>query len=196
MLHIGLTGNMGSGKSVVSRIFSVLGVPVYHADEAARAQYLKPEVLQSIISMFGPGMICADGTLNRAALASLVFTDKDALARLNSMIHPLVREDVTQWKRKFAGFPYTIHEAAIIYESGFSDEYDLIVHVSCPAPLAIERVMKRDGITLNQVNSRLQHQWPDEKKSAMADHVIINDGETLVIPQVLELDKLFRNPAR
>jgi len=196
MLHIGLTGNMGSGKSVVSRIFTVLGVPVYHADEAARAQYKKPEVLQSITSFFGPGMVCSDGSLNRAALASKVFADKEALALLNSLIHPLVREDANQWKRKFAGFPYTIHEAAIIYESGFQDEYDRIVHVSCPPPLAIERVMKRDGITLNQVNIRLQHQWPDEKKSKMADHVIINDGKTLVIPQVLELDKLFRNPVR
>lgn len=189
MLNVGLTGNIGSGKTWVSRIFVALGIPVYHADAASKKFLESPEVIRSLKSLFGPTVLDAGGSVDRAALAGLVFSDRASLQELNNLLHPLVREDARKWSGKHKDHPYLIHEAAIIFESGFRNEYDAVIHVSCPKDTAILRVTERDGVTREEVLSRMQFQMEDEKKAALSDFVIRNDGSEMLVPQVLEIHR-------
>jgi dephospho-CoA kinase len=191
MLKIGLTGNIGSGKSLVAKIFSVLGAPVYHADSESKKFLEFPSVRSEIERTFTDQVILPDGTVDRKMLATLVFSDPEKLKRLNALLHPLVIKDFSEWCLTQTSHPYIIHEAAIILESGLKNEFDKIVHVSCPADLAIERAMVRDKITREEVLKRMHFQYGDEKKAAMSDYIILNDGSVLVIPQVLELHGKF-----
>jgi len=187
MLRIGLTGNIGSGKTIVSSVFSALGVPVYHADEESKKFLFHPEIRKQITRRFGVGILEQNGEIARRSLASVVFSDKDALKWLNSLLHPLVREDFRRWASGHAAQPYVIQEAAIIFESGFGDEFDFIIHVACPKEIAIGRVVKRDGTDGNSVMQRMRFQMDDAEKARRSDFVIRNDGTELVIPQVLAI---------
>jgi dephospho-CoA kinase len=189
MKKIGLTGNIGSGKSVVSEIFSILDIPVYHADEESKKFLADPEVKVTLRKIFGEMIFSRDGNVDRTALAKLVFADSNALESLNSIMHPRVLEDYLKWCESFRGLSYTLHEAAIIYESGIAGLFDKIIHVSCPKETAIERVMKRDGIDGRSVLQRMRFQMEDEKKVKLADFVIINDGVEMIIPQVLSIHR-------
>ncbi|MCX6278842.1 MAG: dephospho-CoA kinase [Bacteroidetes bacterium] len=186
MLITGLTGNIGSGKTTVAGIFGAIGIPVYYADEESKKILDDPEVKNEIVGLFGSGIIAADSRINRKALASVVFNNKEELRRLNSVLHPRVKEHFRDWKLKQQA-PYIIQESAIIYENNIAAEYDRIIHVSCPKEIAINRVIKRDGVDGNSTLKRMQFQITDEEKSAFADYVIINDGKQLVIPQVLNI---------
>jgi dephospho-CoA kinase len=187
MLKVGLTGNIGSGKSLVSEMFSIYGVPVYIADQESKKFLGDPFVKEKIITLFGMEITTESGEIDRMALAQLVFADEKSLAALNSILHPLVIDDFTSWCEAYREQPYIIHEAAIIFESGVSDLFDKIIHVSCPKEIAIERVMHRDGIDGNLVVQRMNHQMEDEKKAALADFVILNDGTEMIIPQVITI---------
>jgi dephospho-CoA kinase len=189
MLKIGLTGNIGSGKSVISGIFSSLGIPVYVADDVSKKFLDAPGVKNEIIKHFGYGILTNDHEINRRSLASIVFTDEKALLLLNSILHPRIKQDFRNWAMLQKGTPYVIQEAAIIFESGFSKEYDYIIHVACPKEIAIDRVVKRDKIDSHSVMRRMQFQLDDAEKSGLADFVIRNDGSELVIPQVLAIHK-------
>ena len=195
-LKIGLTGNIGSGKTMVSAIFPVLGIPVYHADEASKSFLDDPAVKNEIVKYFGYGVLTNDHEINRRSLASIVFTDKQSLTKLNSILHPRVKQDFRNWVELHAGKNYVIQEAAIIFESGFSNEYDYIIHVSCPKEIAIARVVTRDNIDPNSVLRRMQFQLEDSEKARLSDFVIHNDGSELVIPQVLVIHQhlLSLNP--
>ncbi|MFH1937676.1 MAG: dephospho-CoA kinase, partial [Bacteroidota bacterium] len=185
MLKVGLTGNMGSGKSTIASIFRCLDVPVYHADEEAKKMYLREDVMQEAAFLAGAQILDHHGNLNRQKLAEVAFSDPEILRSLTQLIHPLVCEDFRTWAGQFSQLPYLIHEAAIIFESGFRDEYDLVIHVSCPEDIAIERIEKRDKLPLEKILQRMQYQLPDSEKASLSDFVIFNDGNTLVIPQVL-----------
>ncbi|MCK9202888.1 MAG: dephospho-CoA kinase [Bacteroidales bacterium] len=187
MLKVGLTGNIGSGKSTVSRIFMLLKIPVYHADDESKKFLLEENVIRDVAHYFGSGVLDNDRQVNRRSLAALVFSDKKANLQLNSILHPLVREDFRNWIKSFSGYPYIIQEAAIILESGFRDEFDYIIHVSCPTEIAIDRVMNRDHVDGQQVKQRLQFQIGDEEKGKLSDFVILNDGSHLLIPQVISI---------
>jgi dephospho-CoA kinase len=187
MLHVGLTGNIGSGKSTVAGIFSVLGIPVYHADMESKKILARPEVEEVVISSLGRTIRGEGNRIDRKALANLVFNNPEALATLNGILHPLVLKDAMEWVRKQQGVPYVIHEAAVIYESGFSGAYDRIIQVSCPKELTITRVISRDGSSREEVLQRMRNQWEDDVKSNLADFVIVNDDTTLVIPQVVSI---------
>jgi dephospho-CoA kinase len=187
MLHVGLTGNIGSGKSTVAGIFSVLGIPVYHADMESKKILAMPEVEEVVISSLGYSILGEGNRIDRKALANLVFNDPQALATLNGILHPLVLKDAMEWVRKQQGVPYVIHEAAVIYESGFSGAYDRIIQVSCPKELTIARVISRDNTSREEVLQRMRNQWEDDVKSNLADFVIVNDDTTLVIPQVVSI---------
>lgn len=189
MLKIGLTGNIGSGKSVISGIFSSLGIPVYVADDVSKKFLDAPGVKNEIIKHFGYGILTNDHEINRRSLASIVFTDERALLLLNSILHPRIKQDFRNWALLQTVTPYVIQEAAIIFESGFSKEYDYIIHVACPKEMAIDRVVKRDKIDSHSVLRRMQFQLEDTEKSQLADFVILNDGSELVIPQVLAIHK-------
>lgn len=189
ILKIGLTGNIGSGKTMISGIFTTLGIPVYHADEASKKFLDDAPVKNQILKHFGYGILTTGHEINRRSLASIVFTDEKALLVLNSILHPLVKQDFRHWTELQVNKPYVIQEAAIIYESGSAGEYDSIIHVSCPKEIAIDRVIKRDRIDGHSVLRRMQFQLEDEEKSALADFVIRNNGSELVIPQVLAIHR-------
>lgn len=192
-LKIGITGGIGSGKSVVCRIFSVLGIPVFDADtEAKRLMTDDTTLVDAIQAEFGEKAYLPDGSLDRAYIAIQVFNDEERLKKLNALVHPVVIRAGEEWARKQEA-PYTIKEAALLFESGSFKLNQYTILVSAPASLRIERVMKRDGITPEQVEARMEKQWPEEKKRQLADFIIVNDGVQALIPQVLELDKRFRS---
>ncbi|MBE0646287.1 MAG: dephospho-CoA kinase [Bacteroidales bacterium] len=187
MLKVGLTGNMGSGKSTVASIFSTLHVPVYHADLEAKKMYQRDDVLKKTVSLAGDKILDLHGNLDRQALAKVAFSNPTILQSLNQLIHPLVREDFIAWTAKHHHYPYIIHEAAIIFESGFREEYDKVIYVSCPESIAIDRIERRDHLSVEMIRQRMQFQLPDNEKTGLADFVVLNDGNTLVIPQVLKI---------
>ena len=193
MKKVGLTGNMGSGKSLVASIFSTLGIPVYHADAESKKFLAGKEVKEKILGKFGEGVLDASGEVDRHALASVVFNDPEALNFLTTILHPMVREDFRKWFRSQKGHPYVIHEAAIIFESGFEKEFDKVIHVYCTIELAIKRIMERDGSGRDHVMNRMQFQWEDKEKAALSDFVIRNDGSEMIIPQVLEIHRQLVN---
>jgi dephospho-CoA kinase len=194
MLKVGLTGNIGSGKSTVSLIFSALGIPVYHADEESKKFLGYQNVIQDVASRFGQGILSESGAIKKKVLASIVFNDPAALADLTAILHPLVRAEAREWASRHADHPYVIHEAAIIFESGFRGEYDRIIYIACPLETAIKRVMERDNAQREEVLSRLRFQWDDDQKKKESDYIIDNDGTTLLLPQVLGIHKALMTP--
>jgi dephospho-CoA kinase len=192
MIRVGLTGGIGSGKSVVAMVFSHLGVPVYHADAEAKKLYYYPEVLAEVINAFGNEVVDHEGILDRKKLAGIVFTDPVKLAKLNAIIHPHVEDDFRTWFQSKEGNRLIIHEAAILFESGFDRFFDKTIVVTAPEELCIKRVMQRDGISRGEVERRMKNQWDAGKKAALADYVLTNDEHNMLLPQVLELyDRLI-----
>ena len=189
MLKVGLTGNIGSGKSLVAEIFSICGVPVYHADQESRKFLGDLFVKEKILSLFGENVLNTTGEIDRGALATIVFSDDKAMMTLDSILHPMVIDDFMNWCETFRKHPYIIQEAAIIFESGVAGIFDRIIHVSCPKEIAIERVIKRDGIDANSVLQRMRYQMEDAEKASRSDFVIHNDGTVMIIPQVLSINE-------
>ena len=191
-LSIGITGNIGAGKTTVCHEFARLGVPVYYADQRAKELMNEDAGLkQLILDDFGAEAYGPEGRLDRAHLARLVFHDPAALARLNGYVHPAVARDAREWQQRQTA-PYTLHEAAIILEIGSRDRYDALVVVSCPYPVRLQRVQARDGITEADFAARADKQWSDERKEAAADYLIRNDGRQLLLPQILRIDAQLR----
>lgn len=187
MIRVGLTGGIGSGKSLICTIFEKLGVPVYYADAEARRLMSKDPVLKNgIMDLFGEE-VYRGGDLDRNYLAGLVFGDAENLAALNALVHPAVREDFKSWAEEQKEYPYVVEEAAVLFESGAHRELDSTVLVTAPAEVRISRVMERDGIDRESVLKRMRHQWREEEQLKLADHVIINDGQQMLLPQVIEL---------
>jgi len=188
MLRTGLTGNIGSGKSAVASVFSSIGVPVFHADEESKKFLKNPDIIEQIIVLLGKE-IAVTGMIDNRQLASVVFGSTEALNKLNSLLHPLVMKDFNTWLQNQAGAPYVVMEAAILFETSYSKEFDYIIHISCPEETAIERVVKRDGLSREMVIERIKHQIKNDDKARMSDFVIINDGTSLLIPQVIAIHK-------
>lgn len=190
MLKIGITGGIGSGKSTISRIFSLLGIPVYYADQAAKKLMVENQALkQAIIDNFGPGVYNGNN-LNRARLSELVFKDNKKLEMLNSLVHPETIRDSQNWMNAQTA-PYAIKEAALIFESGSQDQLDFIIGVYAPESLRILRVMKRDNSSRERILSRMKEQIDESLKMRLCDTVIKNDEQHLVLPQVLNLHNQF-----
>lgn len=186
MLRIGLTGGIGSGKSVVARIFEALGIPVYYADDAARRiQNTDPLVRQQIIQVFGDHAY-DDLGLNRPYISSIVFRDTEKLAELNAIVHPATIKDAAEWLARQTS-PYAIKEAALIFESGSQRDLDFVIGVTAPVQLRIQRTMLRDGITEEEVRRRMERQIKDIIKMRLCDFVIHNDEKQLLLPQVLAI---------
>lgn len=191
MLRIGLTGGMGCGKSTIAHIFSVLGIPVYHADERAKRISEKPETQARIAKLFGK-----EAAQDKRKLASLVFADASKLAQLNALVHPLVFEDMENW---FAGLknstpppPYALVEAAILFESGMDTMFDCIINVEAPVAEQIERCMGRDRCTEAEVKARLSRQFSSEERRKRARFTIQNASHQPVLDKVLEIDRMLR----
>jgi dephospho-CoA kinase len=190
MLRVGITGGIGSGKSTVSKIFEVLGIPVYYADDASKRLMNEDEGLkEKLQSIFG-NETYVDGQLNRAYLSSIVFNNPDKLAQLNSIVHPATIKDAADWMQRQTT-PYAIKEAALIFESGSQEHLDKVIGVYAPAAIRIHRVMQRDNVTREEVLSRMNKQLDETIKMKLCDYVITNDEQELLIPQVIKLHQEF-----
>ena len=192
MLKIGVTGGIGSGKTIVCEIFELFGIPVFYADAVAKEVMITDDELKKgIIGAFGLQAFSQTGILNRKYIADIVFYDKKALELLNALVHPAVFRAFDSWVLKHSDAPYVLKEAALLFESG---SYKMCTHtilVKAPEPLKISRVMKRDGITEAEVRLRMARQLNDSEKEKLADYIILNDEKLLLIPQVLELHEQF-----
>ena len=186
MLKIGITGGMGSGKSTVSKVFEVLGIPVYYADaEAKKIMSEDEELRKKIIDNFGSESF-SDKDLNRKYLASVVFNNPAKLELLNSFVHPAIIQHAEEWMSKQTS-PYTIKEAALIFESGAHAFLDKIIGVSAPTPLRIQRIIDRDQLSIEEIKSRMNKQIDEEIKIRLCDYVINNNEQELIVPQVLKI---------
>jgi dephospho-CoA kinase len=188
MLKIGLTGGIGSGKTTVAKIFEVLAIPVYYADQAAKdLMNQDPELKKQIISAFG-AEVYKEGILDPAYLGGLVFRDEEKLALLNSFVHPVTFRDAASWMQNQTT-PYAIKEAALIFEAGLENFFDYIIGVTAPESLRLERVMNRDRTTSENVLQRMEQQMDEGEKISRCDFVIRNNGKQALLPQVLEIHK-------
>jgi dephospho-CoA kinase len=188
-LAIGITGGIGSGKSTVCKIFKLLGIPVFEADLVAKTLInSNSEIKTGLIQLFGKGIYAADNKIDREMLAKLIFTDDLLLEKVNQMVHPKVRNEFLNWMKQ-QNATYAIHEAAILFESGFYKMMDYTILVTAPENMRIYRVSKRENILPEMVRSRMEKQWTDEEKRKLASAELVNDNKNLLIPQILEIDK-------
>jgi dephospho-CoA kinase len=194
-LQIGITGGIGSGKSLVCRIFSTLGVPVYDADHRAKSIMTTDGILMSQITKeFGDLSYDEKGVLNRAFLGDAVFGNKTKLETLNALVHPRVAIDYQDWLDQHKDSCYVLKEAALLYETGSYKKLDKIIVVTAPEEVRIERVLKRDTHrSKEQLLEIIKKQWSDAEKIKLADYVLTNDEQKLLLPQVIELHKVFMN---
>ncbi|MBN7809473.1 dephospho-CoA kinase [Algoriphagus sp. H41] len=189
-LRIGITGGIGSGKSTVGRIFHILGIPIYSADDRAKWLMANDAALKGQISAtFGLESYLEDGSLNRAFLAEKVFSDPEKVKQINALVHPAVGRDFHGWAEN-QNAPYVLKEAALLFETGSYRELDKIINVSSPLKIRIARILMRDPHrSESQVNHIIDQQMPDEEKNEKADFVIKNSDNKLLIPQVLEIHR-------
>jgi dephospho-CoA kinase len=197
MNKIGITGGIGSGKTTVCEIFKLLGVAVFHADdEAKNLQNNDPQIKNLLIELFGGHIYSTDGTLDRKKLAGLIFNNTKALAKVNAIIHPAVRQSFLKWAENHREAPYVLYEAAILFESGYASDFDKNILILADEKDQIERVIKRDHLSEAQIRQRIKNQIPDIQKIKLADYTIVNNNEKLLFPQVIELDKLIRKDGK
>lgn len=186
ILRIGLTGGIGSGKTIVARVFEVLGIPVYYADQEAKRIINENEIVkEQIIAQFGE-IAYINNELNRSYIASIVFKDKSKLDLLNAIVHPITLKESECWMQS-QNTLYAIKEAALIFESGAHKHLDFIIGVSAPLQLRIQRVVARDTTNAQDVYRRIENQMNEEDKLNLCDAIIINDEQQLVVKQVLAL---------
>ena len=187
-IKVGITGGIGSGKSTVAKIFSILGIPVYSADDRAKWLMIEDSVLkEKIISAFGKESYSESGQLNRTFLAKTVFSDPEKVKQINRLVHPAVRDDFNSWVNAQSS-PYVLKEAALIFESGGQNLLDYVINISTPLRIRVSRVMMRDpDRSEGQINKIIDQQLPDEEKNELSDFVIKNVDNKLLIPQVLKI---------
>jgi len=188
MIKIGLTGGIGSGKTTVAKIFELLGIPVYYADDAAKRIMNEDEELKTAIQkQFGKDAYDNEG-LDRTFLSAKVFTDPVQLEILNSLVHPATIRDAAKWMSQ-QKTSYTIKEAALIFESGSAEHLDYVIGVYAPTQLRIKRAMERNHLSHEEVTQRINKQLDENIKMKLCDFVIYNDEQHLLITQVIELHK-------
>lgn len=188
MIKIGVTGGIGSGKSTVCRVFSLLGIPCYDSDaEAKRLMNTDRDLAARIRSLLGSGAYTEQG-LDRAYVSARVFGHPELLQRLNAIVHPAVEHDFARWAEEQQA-PYVIEESAILFESGADRLMDRTVAVVAPESVRIRRVCRRDGRDEQAVRARIAHQMSDEERIRLSDYVLRADERELLIPQILDLHR-------
>lgn len=188
MLKVGITGNIGSGKTTVSKLFELLGVPVFYADdEAKRVMTADADLVEAIRKNFGETAYFADQTLNRKHLSDIVFNNDAELKKLNALVHPAVFRAFDKWAEQYQQHFYVLKEAALLFESGSNLQCDKTMVVAAAPDVRVRRVMQRDHLTAEEVLRREEKQMPQAEKEAKADYIILNDQQTMMIPQVLKI---------
>lgn len=195
MLKVGITGGIGSGKTTVCKIFEVLGVPVFYADLVAKEIMVKDLILiEGVKAAFGQDSYFDSGVLNNKHIAAIVFNNKGELEKLNALVHPAVFRAFDSWLEEIPqNSPYILKEAALLFESESYKMCDTSILVTAPKQMKLNRVTERDGVSAEQVLARMDKQFTDEQKLAMADHHILNDESRSLISQVLDLHQCFLN---
>lgn len=188
MKVVGITGGIGSGKSVVSMVFRQLGIPVYDSDAEAKLLYDKfPELRDAVRKQIAEEAFDSNGKLDRKKLAEIVFQFPEKLEILNQLVHPLVKMDFQNWVQKHPEAAYVVKEAAILFESGAYSDCDKVITVVAPRELRIQRVRERDRKTKSEIEAIMDRQSNDEEKIKRSDFVIQNDEKELILPQVLAI---------
>ena len=184
MLNVGLTGGIGSGKTIASKIFEILGIPVYQADAAAKSLMESNPILKNqLIEHFSENAF-VDGKLNRKYIADIIFNDKEKLHLINSLVHPYTIQDGIEWMKKQTT-PYAIKEAALIFESGTQSNFDYIIGISSPQSMRLNRTIKRDNTIRELILEKMEHQLDEQVKMKLCDFVLQNDEKTLLTTQVI-----------
>ena len=191
MYIIGLTGGIGSGKTLVSKVFENLGIAVYNSDiEAKLLMNNDSDIINKFKMIFGFEIYDENNRLNKKKLADLIFNDKNKLKTVNSIVHPAVKKHFTNWVQMQKS-PYVIKETAILFKSGIFKDVDKIITVTAPLKLRIKRISERDNISEDDIMQRINKQTDDKFKIKNSDYIIRNDGKKLILPQILTLHKNF-----
>lgn len=199
---VGLTGGIGAGKSTVGRVFETLGIPRFDADKYAHNIYLNDsELRSSVIERFGADVSVTgpegrDIDINRAKLAEVVFNSPEALEYLNKLVHPAVRRGYENWTQSVPGSaPYVIREAAILFESGADEGCDFVINVSADLEIRKKRLEERDGLSLDQINSRIARQLSEQERLERADYTIFNKQNSELLKHVIEVHEKLKTVA-
>lgn len=190
MIRLGITGGIGSGKSIVSQLFRVMGIPVYDSDkESKRLTITDKGIRTQLTELVGKDVYADNGSLNKSILASWLFSCEEHTLKVNSIIHPVVKEDFLSWvkKQENAGYKACGIESAILIEAGFQDVVEKVVMVTAPLETRIDRTMQRDHASRESVINRIARQMNEEEKKEKADYVISNEENTPLIPQVCQV---------
>lgn len=190
---VGLTGGIGTGKSTVARMFSILGVPVYNSDSRAKELYYVSAIKEKVLDLIGKEAYLNNGLLNREYISKIVFSSPDVLARLNAIIHPAVEIDFKQFCEENKLFPIIIKETALLFEAGIDKKVHKIILVTAPLALRLQRIKSRDQLDEKEILKRIANQMKDDQKLAACDYVISNDEKTGLIPQVTSVFKLLQH---
>lgn len=184
---VAITGNIGSGKSLVCKIFNHIGINTFHSDEETKKLYFLPEIKKEIISRFGEEVYFTDGSLNKKLLSYHLFQNKEALQFIEDLLYPKLNQVFDEWcKRQTSGF--VLFESAILFEKNFDKQFDKIIFVSAPEVVRLKRAMERDNCDEENVRSRMRLQWDEETKISKSDYIINNDGVEMLIPQVMKIN--------
>ena len=189
--RIGITGNLGSGKSLVCKIFNHLGINTFHSDEEAKKLYFLPDVKKEIVGRFGEEVYFEDGSLNKKLLSYHLFQNKEALQFIEDLLYPKLNQVFDEWCEKQTS-NYVLFESAILFEKNFDKQFDKIIFVSAPEDVRVKRAMLRDKCDEENVRSRMRLQCDEEMKIAKSDYIINNDGIEMLIPQVLKINAELR----
>lgn len=185
MYSVGLTSGIGCGKTLIAKVFTIFGIPVFNSDIQAKELYKDSVFLQQIVHTFG-NTIIENGKFVPQRLADIIFNDSQALKTLNALIHPKVLERYKLWQSQQTS-PYTILESAIIFESNWQNHFDKIINITSPLEIVIERVKLRDKISEDQILQRINNQLPVEEKEKLSDYNIFHDNKTMLLPQIIEI---------
>ena len=190
MIKLGITGGIGSGKSIVSQLFRVMGIPVYDSDKESKRLTITDEAIRTqLTELVGKDVYADDGSLNKSVLASWLFSCEEHTLKVNNIIHPVVKKDFLSWvkKQENAGYKACGIESAILIEAGFQDVVEKVVMVTAPLETRIERTMQRDHASRESVINRMARQMNEEEKKEKADYVISNEENTPLIPRVCQV---------
>ena len=186
--RIGISGNIGSGKSYVCKLFNQLGISTFHSDEETKKLYFLPDVKKEIIGRFGEEVYFADGSLNKKLLSYHLFQNEEALKFIESLLYPKLNQVFDEWcERQTSSF--VLFESAILFEKSFDKQFDKIIFVSAPEDVRVKRAMQRDNCDEKNVRSRMRLQWDEETKISKSDYIINNDGIEMLIPQIIKINK-------
>jgi dephospho-CoA kinase len=193
MVKVGITGGIGSGKSTICNFFSIMGIPIFNADLVAKQIMDGSSVVRNkMMLQFGKDIYLPNQALDRKKLAGIIFNSPPLLQEVNSIVHPEVRNAFFDWCERQHS-TYVVHEAAILFESGFYEIMDFTILVTAPEQMRVDRVIKRDKLSEKEIKKRISKQWPDKKKKHLADFIIANDNRKLILPELIEMDKKFRH---